>query len=309
MEKLHACGVAKEKESVASLMARLRKLQLSNHWKRVGDKNFRAINTTMMSTLDFAGVDSRYNHGEDDATLRRTGFIARAIYAEWLTQQEVGQQAYRATDRGTMMLGSHRAGLLSNTLTKIQEHADHPNPGRIFGEKAAEEHVQLLGGDDSAVSVKCINDMLNHLVLHANVIIKEVYQPRTEVEADGSATTYRRACFGRRVVSAHADLTFFGWDESKVPWRYEQEWDCESNVTPKGGAPAGESLLRALEMIILRDLLDEEGNPNEDGILDRQFEETDEVDQVEMGEADVEILQAWWSSVEIEYRKKSKLRR
>ncbi|SMY26542.1 unnamed protein product [Zymoseptoria tritici ST99CH_1A5] len=270
-------AMAEQEKTVANLSARLRALQLSSSYKiSTNGRNEIAVRTTLANKNETQTV-SLTPAGK---AFGRAEYIARTIYGEWLSQQEAGELVWIQKHKRFQERRSRQAGPLSRGVAQIQEHSQSHDPSLLFGKNAVEDALDLLGVDSSAESIAAVKTALNDIVHHVNDIIQDVLRVRIENREDGTVITHRRTCWGCGVPEyldwSKSCFTYLGLDESEVPWRFDNEWDCSIKVAPKSGATAWPGLLRALGFYECRNLVDPGENPYEDSVLRSLFEDEGE---------------------------------
>ncbi|SMR58109.1 unnamed protein product [Zymoseptoria tritici ST99CH_3D1] len=270
-------AMAEQEKTVANLSARLRALQLSSSYKiSTNGRNEIAVRTTLANKNETQTV-SLTPAGK---AFGRAEYIARTIYGEWLSQQEAGELVWIQKHKRFQERRSRQAGPLSRGVAQIQEHSQSHDPSLLFGKNAVEDALDLLGVDSSAESIPAVKTALNDIVHHVNDIIQDVLRVRIENREDGTVITHRRTCWGRGIPEyldwSKSCFTYLGLDESEVPWRFDNEWDCSIKVAPKSGATASPGLLRALGFYKCRNLVDPGENPYEDSVLRSLFEDEGE---------------------------------
>lgn len=156
-------------------------------------------------------------------------FLARSLYGEWLTEQEVGEEAY--------LYGACATGSLSNAVHILQTLAESDAPGALINLEDLTNIVTRF--QSGAIVVKQVYDELACIVAEANELIEKAF-PEGDITVNGKVVTYQRS---RYDVSLEAGSTYFGIVEEKVPWKWADpgvfwkpailEWDqndadCES---------------------------------------------------------------------------------
>ncbi|KJX94304.1 hypothetical protein TI39_contig4202g00062 [Zymoseptoria brevis] len=265
-------AMAEQEKTVATLSARLRALQLSSSYKTSQNGPHEVAVRTTLTNKNETRTNPLTAAGKAS---KRAGYIARTIYGEWLSQQEVGELVWIHKQKRFQERRSHQAGPLSRGVAEIQEHSLSADPSLLFGESAVEDALDLLGVDSSAESIAAVKTALNEIVHHANDIIQEILRHHTEKKEDGTVITHRRTCWGRGMPEyldwSNSSFTYLGLDEGEVPWKFDKKWNCSLEVAPRSGTAASPRLLRALGFYKCRNLVDPGENPYEDSVLRSLF--------------------------------------
>jgi hypothetical protein len=106
-------------------------------------------------------------------------------------------------------------GPFNVAVSKLEHYAASRYPAGVFGHKAAQEILGMLGHNENSAESKEVIAELNYIVIAAAGIIKETFEPREELLQSGALVTYRRAHFHG---AEQGYFTYLPCDENSFPW-------------------------------------------------------------------------------------------
>lgn len=212
LEKLQKIR-SEQNDTIASLKLRLRKLHLNPSYARRDGVDYK-VDTSFLDIIR----NSFLIRKQRDRKAHRARFLAGSIYAQWLTQQEMGHHIY-----GSHQPRSCSAGPFNVAVSKLEHFSTTRNPSDIFGRNAVEEILSELGLEYS--TMKDVKAELKDIIIDAAAIIKETFVTRKFMDGD-EFLTYRRAHWHGEYNSY---FTYLPMDEGVFPWddadNLEQFWE------------------------------------------------------------------------------------
>lgn len=163
-------------------------------------------------------------------SLQTSRFLACSIFGQWFTEQEVGEHVVLEGRRK-----SKPSGPFTYAVARLEQAAASRNPSGLFGPKALEQVLGMLGLGDDGQIVNEVRSQLKEIVLSAAEYIKEAFAVRDESLHDGTSVTFRRA---RYEDTNRGYFTFLPVDETKFPWEDVDDLDAfwqiaiEQSVVP-----------------------------------------------------------------------------
>ncbi|KJX94323.1 hypothetical protein TI39_contig4202g00064 [Zymoseptoria brevis] len=229
---MHKTAISKEESMLQELCKRLRQLPLASPIKK---------------------ADNTIGEEKDITTrnMERARYSARLIFGDWLSQQEAGQELPEWQISSTVPPTSFP---VRHIVAKIQHYAHSRNPALLFGENAAQDHVNLIWDDETGgVAAQRINIKLRNLVCEAGDLIQRLFQETGVTDKNHTALTFRlnrwargNALFG--VYDKDAAFSHLGLDETDVPWKDEEAWTNMARISLQSDKEGLKSRLLALGM-------------------------------------------------------------
>ncbi|KAH9844743.1 hypothetical protein Tdes44962_MAKER07088 [Teratosphaeria destructans] len=177
------------------------------------------IATTLLNMLSF----KRKGRPATDKALERYDYIARTTYAQYITQQLVGQYAYYGGVKGHPRWKDARG--MPELCYKLAAAAKSDEPSKIFGVKAASRLGSIFRLGRDGEGAREVQRILEDLVREAAKLIEGAFIERLDRWREREKIF--RSCAYETVDEA---FTYFPLDEGDVPWKEEREWVARDPV-------------------------------------------------------------------------------
>lgn len=195
--------------------------------------------TTYQNALQYKSIKS-----DGARAMERSRRLAGDIFGQWLIQNIHGEVNYfHNTPR------SYPAGTLALAIQKLLDANNTQSPSDIFSDEHRSESVIDLYVHDFAQGnafnpKKQIKAALEDLIMTAAEIIRSEL-PVCDEQVGAVNLTFRSA---RCVSSNEVALTYFGLDETDVPWKDEESWEDNIDGLDLSLKPATAAFLAAVGM-------------------------------------------------------------